>query len=250
MVDPLTGKIRSSTKADLAASALLVDHLEELDLYKVALNACDVPQSLLHLPHAAITLSNTSKPFYLPGGDAYQTNKIIEMAASVVGGPNKLVKRPILIISACPASPLKLPKNTCEIIMECARSKTPVFATPMALAGASAPVTLAGALVLHNAEVLSSLVLHQVTSRGAPILYGSVTTSMDLRFGTASMGAPEMSMMGAAVVQLAMYYGLPSNVGGGSDSKVSDGQAAHEITFSALLPALAGANILTGAGSL
>lgn len=242
MVDPLTGKIRSSTKADLAASALLVDHLEELDLYKVALNACDVPQSLLHLPHAAITLSNTSKPFYLPGGDAYQTNKIIEMAASVVGGPNKLVKRPILIISACPASPLKLPKNTCEIIMECARSKTPVFATPMALAGASAPVTLAGALVLHNAEVLSSLVLHQVTSRGAPILYGSVTTSMDLRFGTASMGA--------AVVQLAMYYGLPSNVGGGSDSKVSDGQAAHEITFSALLPALAGANILTGAGSL
>jgi trimethylamine--corrinoid protein Co-methyltransferase len=73
---------------------------------------------------------------------------------------------------------------------------------------------------------------------------------MDLRFATASMGSPEMSMIGAAVAQLARHYELPSNVGGGSDSKVSDGQAAHEITFSALLPSLAGANIMTGAGSL
>jgi len=118
------------------------------------------------------------------------------------------------------------------------------------MARATAPVTLAGTLVIHNAQVLAAVVLHQLTHKGSPILYGSVTTSMDLRFSIAPIGGPEISKISAAVAQLARYYQLPSNVAGGSDSKVSDGQAAHESTLTAMLPALAGANMISGAGIL
>jgi trimethylamine--corrinoid protein Co-methyltransferase len=250
LVDPYTGEIRRTTKADLAASALLVDNLEDLVLFKSAVLACDVPQEVFRLHHAEAMLSNTTKPIYMDGGNVDQTRKIIEMAAAVVGGKDRLKEHPILIFSACPVSPLKLIENACEIIMECARSRTPVSITSMALAGATAPVTLAGALIVHNAEVLAAIVLHQLTSKGAPIMYGSVTTAMDLRFSIARLGGPEISMISAAVAQLARYYQLPSNVAGGSDSKVSDAQAAHEITLTALLPALAGANIISGPGIL
>ena len=250
LVDPYTGEVRRSTKADLAASTLLVDYLEDLVLYKGALNASDVPQEVLRVHHAEAMFSNTTKPIYMSAANRAQIRIIIDMAATVVGGKDRLKERPILIFSACPVSPLRLIETACETIMECARSRIPVSITSMAMAGATAPVTLAGTLVVHNAQVLAAVVLHQLTGKGAPILYGSVTTSMDLRFSIAPIGGPEISKISAAVAQLARYYQLPSNVAGGSDSKVSDGQAAHEITLTAMLPALAGANIISGAGIL
>jgi trimethylamine--corrinoid protein Co-methyltransferase len=84
----------------------------------------------------------------------------------------------------------------------------------MAMSGASAPVTLAGTLVVHNAEVLSGLILSQLARKGTPFVYGSSTTSMDLRLATASVGCPELAMINAAVAKLARFYSLPSWVAG------------------------------------
>jgi trimethylamine--corrinoid protein Co-methyltransferase len=84
----------------------------------------------------------------------------------------------------------------------------------MAMSGGSAPVTLAGTLVQHNAEVLSGIVLAQLTERGSPVIYGSSTTAMDLRFASASVGSPELALIGAAVAQLAKQYRLPSYIAG------------------------------------
>lgn len=85
----------------------------------------------------------------------------------------------------------------------------------MAMAGGSSPVTLGGTLVTHNAEVLSGVILSQLTRKGAPVIYGSSTTMMDLRTTTAPVGAPELGMINAAVAALAQYYLLPSWVAGG-----------------------------------
>ena len=85
----------------------------------------------------------------------------------------------------------------------------------MAMAGGSSPVTLAGTLVIHNAEILSGILLNQLTRKGGPVLYGSSTTAMDLRMATASVGSPECAMINAAVARLARYYSLPSFVAGG-----------------------------------
>jgi len=119
------------------------------------------------------------------------------------------------------------------------------------MAGASAPVSLAGALVIQNAEILGGIVLSQLVRKGASVLYGSTTTIMDLKITTSPMGCPEIGMVSAAAAKLAQYYGIPSWVAGGwGDSKLPDAQAGHEKTLTALLPALAGANIIYGSGSL
>ncbi len=85
----------------------------------------------------------------------------------------------------------------------------------MAMAGGSSPVTLAGTLVTHNTEVLSGLVLNQLTRKGSPVVYGSSTTAMDLKIAAASVGTPECAVISGAVARLARYYALPSYVAGG-----------------------------------
>ena len=84
----------------------------------------------------------------------------------------------------------------------------------MAMAGGSSPVTLAGTLVTHNAEVLAGITLAQLTERGCPVMYGSSTTAMDLKLAAASVGSPEIAMISAAVAQMARRYLLPSFVAG------------------------------------
>ncbi len=85
----------------------------------------------------------------------------------------------------------------------------------MAMAGGTSPVSLAGALVTHNAEVLGGITLNQLVAKGAPVIYGSSTTAMDLKLGTASVGTPECAMISGAVARLARYYALPCYVAGG-----------------------------------
>jgi trimethylamine--corrinoid protein Co-methyltransferase len=88
-------------------------------------------------------------------------------------------------------------------------------AAGLLMAGGSSPVTLAGTLVLHNAEVLSTCVLSQLVRKGAPFVYGSSTCSMDLRFGTAVVGNPETALLNAAIAQISRNYKLPCQVAGG-----------------------------------
>ena len=90
-----------------------------------------------------------------------------------------------------------------------------INAVAMAMAGGSSPVHLAGTLVAMNCEVLSTLVLNQLTAKGAPFIYGSSTCPMDLRHATSSVGSPELGMISAAVARLARYYSLPCFVAGG-----------------------------------
>jgi trimethylamine--corrinoid protein Co-methyltransferase len=100
------------------------------------------------------------------------------------------------------------------VVIASARAGLPDNVLSMAMAGASSPVTLAGTLVTHNAEVLSGIVLAQLTERGAPCIYGSSTTAIDLRLAAASVGSPELALISAAVATLAQRYNLPSFVAG------------------------------------
>jgi trimethylamine--corrinoid protein Co-methyltransferase len=215
MLDPHNGKVRPSTKADVAATALMVDYLSDVDVYERAVGAHDVPQAVAQLHNAEAWMPNTSKHGFMGPFDGMQLRKIVEMAAAIVGGTDKLRERPIVSFITCPVSPLKLVKDCCEIIIGSARTGVVVNVLSMAMAGGSSPVTLAGTLVTHNAEVLSGVVLNQLTCKGAPVIYGSSTTAMDLRLATASVGSPECAMISAAVAQMARYYLLPSWVAGG-----------------------------------
>ena len=120
-----------------------------------------------------------------------------------------------MTFATCPITPLKLAQDCCEIIIETARSGLGLLVLTQAMAGGSSPVTLAGTLVTHNSEVLSGLVLSQLTQKGASFMYGSSTCSLDLRLGTAVVGNPETALLSASVARLARYYSLPSFVAGG-----------------------------------
>jgi trimethylamine--corrinoid protein Co-methyltransferase len=213
--DLYTGELRGTTKADVAASALICDYLSEIDVYERAVGAGDMPPQTVQLHNAEAWLTNTSKHGFMGPGNGYLAQKIVDMAAAIAGGRDKLQQRPIISFITCPVSPLKFIKDSCEIIMETARAGLAINVLSMAMAGGSSPVTLAGTLVDHNAEVLGGLVLSQCTRKGTKFIYGSSTTAMDLRWATASVGSPECALINAAVAQMSIYYLLPSWVAGG-----------------------------------
>jgi trimethylamine---corrinoid protein Co-methyltransferase len=214
VVDPFSGELRDSTKRDLRDAARLVDALDDIDCFEVALGCGDVPVESATIHNYEATLLNCTKPSCTGPQDGYATRAYIEMAAAAVGGADELRRRPILMLGTCPVSPLKLPREFCEIVLEASRAGMPVEVLSMAMAGGSAPVTLAGTLVTHNAEVLAGITLAQLAEPGTRVVYGSSTTAMDLRFAVASVGSPEMALLSAGVAQLARQYRLPSYVSG------------------------------------
>ena len=136
------------------------------------------------------------------------------MAAEVVGGDDELRRRPILYGGVCPVSPLKLPRDATQVIIESSRWWIPNNILSMAMAGGSSPVTLAGTLVTHNAEVLSGITLAQLTERGCPVMYGVVHDGHGPEARGRLVGSPEIAMISAAVAQMARRYLLPSFVAG------------------------------------
>jgi trimethylamine--corrinoid protein Co-methyltransferase len=215
VIDPYTGEHRETTKADVAATALLADYLSEIDVYERAVGAEDVPKKTVQLHNAEAWLPNTSKHGFMGPGGGYMLKKIVEMGIAIAGSREAFDERPMVSFITCPVSPLQIVGESCEIIMESARAGVTCNVLSMAMAGGSSPATLAGTLVDHNAEILGGLVLSQLTRKGAKFIYGSSTTAMDLRLAAASVGSPECALISAAVAQMARYYLLPSWVAGG-----------------------------------
>src|SRR4029077_8254386 len=121
----------------------------------------------------------------------------------------------------------------------------------MPLAGATGPVTMAGSVVQHAAESISGLTIHQLAEPGAPIVWGGAPAIFDMSSGGAPMGAIETAMLDLACAQVGKYFGLPTHAYlVASDSKLVDPQAAMESSMSAVLGALAGINMISGAGML
>ena len=213
--DLYTGKSRPPLKKDLVESARVIDYLDEIDFCEKALGAHDEDQRTVPLHNAEAYLTNTTKHCAFGPGNGKLLKKIIEMATAIAGGVKKFRERPLVSFTTCPVSPLQLITDCCEIIMESARNNVVCNILSMAMAGGTSPVTLAGTLVTHNAEILSGLTLSQLTRRGAPVIYGSSTTAMDLKLAAATVGTPECALISGAVARLARRYLLPSYVAGG-----------------------------------
>ena len=215
IIDPYTREYRPTNRQDVANAARICDAMDQIVVHNRAVGADDVPGPVQPLYNAEAIFPNTSKHCFVGAMNVENFKKIVKMAAVVAGGRDKLRERPIYSTIVCPTSPLKLVPECCDIIIEGARQGITVCILSMAMAGATSPVTLAGTLVTHNAEVLGGITLSQLARRGAPVLYGSSTTMMDMKTTTAPVGSPELGMINAAVAGLAQYYLLPSFVAGG-----------------------------------
>lgn len=207
---------RDSTEADLANCAKIVDWAENIAYFSLAVSARDWAGVGAEDVHEMFTsIKNTSKHFHHIDPVAENVDFYFEMLKAYYGGDEKMARdRPIMSMLVCPTSPLELSHNAAQVIIKGARYGIPVNVLSMAMAGGSSPIYLAGTLVTHNAEILAGVVLSQLACPGAKVLYGSSTTTFDLKCGTAPVGSPELAVISAAVAKLGQYYGLPVFVAG------------------------------------
>jgi len=251
IIDPQTRRVRSTTKDDLGRITRICDRLEEICVVERPVGSLDKPPATQPLHNYEVMATNTGKHIFLGFFNAANTRRIAWMAAACVGGDEVFSKRKPVSAFVCPTSPLVLGEMCCDVTIECARLGIGVAPISMVLAGATAPVTLAGSIVIHNAEVLSTIVLAQAAASGTPCTYASMSTIMDLRTAMPATAAPEHGLISAGLTQLAQMYHLPCWVGGGvADSKLPDTQAAYDFSLSATMAAMSHPNFFYGAGAL
>ena len=247
-----TGERRLGTLKDLAQFAQLTQQLEHLDFFHVSVMPSDVPNSVVELYRWKATFENTAKHSITAASyDARNLPYLLEMAAVVQGGKDELRQRPIFTATECPIAPLFFAERSAENMVGLARAGLPVIIYSEPFAGASSPVTLAGTLVVTNAEQLAGIALTQIANPGAPVIYGGVSTTMDIRTGNISFGSPETGLLNVATTEMARFYEMPKEGSGGrTDSKLVDCQAGFEKQGNLLLAVLAGANLNNCAGTL
>jgi len=247
-----TGKRRLATKKDLEDFARVADALENIHYFHTMVTPSDVPIEICDLHRWEATLRNTVK--HAMGGAVYKTENmpyLIRMCCVVAGDEDNFRKRPIISITECPVAPLVHDTRGTHNIIEFAKHGLPIMLYSEPQAGASAPVTLAGTLVIVNAEVLSGMTIIQLVNPGTPVVYASVATIMDMKAANIAFGGPETGLLSVATTQLARYYNVPNLCAGGrADSKISDAQTGYEKTRNALICALAGSNLNNMAGAL
>jgi trimethylamine--corrinoid protein Co-methyltransferase len=250
-LDPRTGERRRFTISDLVDCIHVVDALPELGFCMSMGIPADADTAQVYRQQFALMLEHTTKPIVFVCDDRADCQAISAMAAAAAGGMERLRLSPTLLLYSEPSTPLKHSETATGKLLYMAEQALPIVHSPAPMMGGTAPVTLAGGLALGNAEVLSSLVMHQLKQPGAPFVYGSGLHHMDMKTTISVYGAPEFQLARVAVAELGRFYGLPTwGYAGHSDSCVMDEQAAADAGFSVLVALLAGNNLVHDVGYL
>ena len=242
-----TGVVRPSLLTDTENGLLFADALDRTEIINVSVAANDVPAPIRNIQHFASAFTQTSKPIRTSVLDPAYLPYIIEMATIASGNGDF---KPIFSTVDCTISPLMHDGRMTEACIELARLNVPIMVLPMPLAGGTAPVTLAGTILIHNTEFLSGLVLFQAANPGAPVIYGTVASQLDMRTGRYG-GSANGYAFGPALSAMAHFYNLPCNVNGlATSSDQLDAQYGHEATAGAMLAYLCGADEIFSIGLL
>ncbi|MBL7161242.1 MAG: trimethylamine methyltransferase family protein [Anaerolineales bacterium] len=251
VLDAYTGERREAVLADVANVAKLVDALEHIDFLMCMGIASDVTENLSDLYHFREMVSNTTKPIIYTAWSRRNLEAIIEMAEAVAGGAEALQRNPFCALYSEPISPLTHAEESCEKLLFLADKGLPVVYTPGMMVGATAPVTVAGALVQANAEQLSGLLITQLVREGAPMIGAGGILFMDMGQGLISYAAPEVMLGNTAFAEMCHFYEIPIFAFSGcSDAKVFDQQAAAEGAVWMMITALGGGNLIHDVGYL
>lgn len=251
-LDLETGQRRRTVLADVASFAKLVDGLENIAFAMSMANPADVPVERIYVHVFAEMVKHTNKPIVFIADSGKDMARIYDMACLVAGGEDALQQKPFILNYSEAISPLRFPENVMEKLMFCARKRIPICFPSGSNAGGGAPVTLAGALALGIAENLVGLVVHQLSDKGAPFLFGPNVSALDMKSSVVCYGCPEWSLTQAALADMRdEIYGLPIwAFAGASDAKVMDAQAGAEAMFSIITALLARANLIHDVGFL
>ena len=234
ILDWETGRRRYSTAEDIANCAVIADYLDHVRVVWRMATAVDVPAPTQNIVGMYTNLSNTEKHCEQGMLNARSAQYQIEIATAIVGDSKRLRERPIVSAVQCPFSPLTYDKGITEGAIELGKAGIPVVLYPLPLSGATGPATPAGTMVVANADLLGGLVIQELASPGAPVVYCAGAGIVNFHTGEEGV-SPEGPLMELGLEQLARYYDLPDEreVFYGA-SKLLSRQSSHH-TVEALL---------------
>lgn len=235
---------RAGSLADFAALTKIIQSFDVLHVQGPYVEAQDVDVKHRHYAVTRTQLTQSDKlPFVYARGTP-QTDDAFEMIRLARGLTNDELRNGAWCYTVINTnSPRQLDIPMAQGIIDFARAGQISVITPFCLAGPMAPITVAGALTLQHAEALAGIALAQIARPGAPVVYGSFSSNVDMKSGAPAFGTPEHVKATLGAGQLARLTDLPWRSGGGSASNVSDAQAAHETQFALWGSVLAGATL-------
>jgi trimethylamine--corrinoid protein Co-methyltransferase len=243
--DARTGSRHTATNEDACNAVRLLDALPNCHSVTPFFTPPEISNELMALHMYRAALSNTTKPLQGPGIQfGHEVKYAVEMAAVVGTPPHELT------LSLSPVSPLTMHDIAAEAIMEMAEAGVIHANLPCPTGGATSPMTITGSIVQQSAESLAPLVLAQIIRPGCGVVYCGRLGMLEPRTGLI-WGGVELGLSSAATVQLGHYYGFSVNVYGFStNAHTLDAQNAFERGLNATIPALAGADELSGIGEM
>jgi trimethylamine--corrinoid protein Co-methyltransferase len=242
--DPASGVRRRARCDDVEGQAALCELLPNIDFVMSMGLPEDAPQEVDDLVQVVAMLRGTRKPLLVAPRDGSVLARMQEMAAACG-------EKESFAVYAMPSPPLMHDPDALTKVIGCAELQIPLVYAPAPNMGATAPRSIAGAVLVGNAETLSGLVLHQHVRRGAPFVYGVGAGAMDMRTMTDPYCAPDSLLAQQAGTDMARFYGLPSfSYAGMSDSKLLDEQWSAEAAFSMAYGSLSRATLLHDVGYL
>jgi trimethylamine--corrinoid protein Co-methyltransferase len=252
IIDLFSGKRRRSCLKDVAEISCIADQLEEIAFIFAPVSAQDYPPESRGLHELAAIWKNSSKHVQTESIYTEQEAKAaVKMASLLAGGSKHLRECPLLSIMECTISPLAHDRGSLEAALIAAEAGLPVGFMTMASCASTGPATMAGNLVVGNAEVVSGMALIQLAYPGAPVFYAAAQTAMDLRTGGYTGGGPEDFLFGAATNQLADFYNLPLSMGSfATGAKDPNWQAGIENSLSTFMASSVASDMLLGVGLL
>ncbi|MEQ6203772.1 trimethylamine methyltransferase family protein [Sulfitobacter sp. HNIBRBA2951] len=244
---------RESTIADLHNAAKIVDVLDNVHFCQRPMVARDIPDTEeMEVNSVYACVSGTTKHVGTSFSEASIVAPAIEMLHMIAGGEDKWRERPFVSNSNCfVVPPMKFATESCEVMEECIRYGMPVLLLSAGMAGATAPSTVAGAIVQAVAECLAGLVYVQAVKPGHPAVFGTWPFGLDLRTGAMTGGSGEQALLTAGCAQMHAFYDLPGGAAAGiADSKLPDMQAGWETMCSNVMAGLSGCNMIYEAAGM
>ncbi|MEO9682650.1 MAG: trimethylamine methyltransferase family protein [Tateyamaria sp.] len=253
LVEPDGRNYRESTVQDLHDAARIADQLNNIHFLQRPMICRDIPNTIeMEYNSVFACVSGTSKHVGTSYSEPNCVGPAIEMLHMIAGGEDKWRERPFVSNSNCfVVPPMKFATESCEVMELCIKAGMPVLLLSAGMAGATAPSTIAGAIVQATAECLAGLVYVNAVKPGAPAIFGTWPFGLDLRTGAMSIGSGEQALLTAGCGQMHRFYDLPGGAAGGaSDSKLPDMQAGWEQMCSNLTAGLSGVNMVYEAAGM